>query len=103
MNEGRHALDNSTRFAGAGVVIAWLFPSNSGASTSGHFTHSLVDLMRWDAQGPGHVCGAAGGFIDAMSGPRVAEARNQVVDRFATDHPHAEWLLFLDSDMTFEC
>lgn len=94
-------MDNSLRFSGAGVVIAWMFRAIEG--TSGWFTHSLVDLMRWDAQGPGHVCGAWGGFIGVQSGPRIAETRNQIVDVFAEKHPHAEWLLFLDSDMTFEC
>jgi hypothetical protein len=94
-------MDNSTRFDGAGVVIAWLFRAREG--TDGWFTHSLVDLMRWDSQGPGHVCGAAGGFIDMQSGPRIAEARNRVVDYFAEHHPNAEWLLFLDSDMSFDC
>lgn len=82
----------------AGVVLAWLFPRD----VSGWFCHSIADLMRWDAQGPGHVCGPKGGFICLSSGPRVAEARNQIVDKFAEEYPDTEWLLMLDSDMTFE-
>lgn len=80
------------------VVISWLFPDK----TSGWFTWSIADLMRWDAQGPQHVCQGDGGFIALSSGPRVAEARNIVVDRFAAQYPKAEWLLMVDSDMTFE-
>jgi len=94
-------MDTPPRFTGAGVVLAWMFRAIEG--TSGWFTHSLVDFMRWDAQGPGHVCGGAGGFIDVQSGPRIAETRNQIVDQFATAFPNAEWLLFIDSDMTFDC
>jgi hypothetical protein len=70
-------------------------------TTSGWFTYSMVDLMRWDAQGPQHICGPDGGFISLSTGPRIAEARNQIVDTFADKHPKAEWLLMLDDDMTF--
>lgn len=84
----------------AGVVVAWIFPPKYG--TDGWFTYSLADMIRWDAQGPGHICGADGGLISLSSGPRIAEARNIVVDKFAERHPNAEWLLMLDSDMTFD-
>ena len=80
-----------------GVVVSWLFPTD----TSGWFTYSLAAMLRYDAQGPGHITGEHGGLISLSSGPRVAEARNQIVDYFAEKHPTSEWLLMLDSDMTF--
>lgn len=80
------------------VALAWIFPSQ----TSGWFTWSVADLLRYDGMGARHICQPDGGFIALSSGPRVAEARNIVVDRFALQYPKAEWLLFVDSDMTFE-
>lgn len=82
-----------------GVVVAWLFPEN----THGWFTYSMVDMVRWDAvYGSRHISREEGGFITISSGPRVAESRNMIVDRFAEAHPSAEWLLMIDSDMTFD-
>jgi hypothetical protein len=77
--------------------VAWLFPED----VNGWFTYSIVDMMRWDAQGPRHMVQEDGGFITLSTGPRIAEARNQLVDIFAEKHRKAEWLLMLDSDMTF--
>lgn len=80
-----------------GVVVAWMFPRD----TSGWFTYDLARMIRFDAQGPGHICGPDGGLLSLSSGPRIAEARNILVDKFASEYPDAEWLLMLDSDMTF--
>ena len=81
----------------AGVVVSWMFDEE----TSGWFTYSLADLLRHDAQGPQHIIGRKGGLISFSTGPRVAEGRNSIVDIFAERHPESEWLLMLDSDMTF--
>lgn len=81
-----------------GVVVAWMFPEEN----SGWFTYSLADMIRYDASAGRHICRQEGGLIALSSGPRVAESRNQVVDLFAGNHPDAEWLLMIDSDMTFE-
>lgn len=81
-----------------GVVVAWISPGE----VSSWFCYSLADMLRYDAQGPRHISGPDGGITALRSGPRVAEARNQVVDAFARLHPNAEWLLMVDSDMTFE-
>jgi hypothetical protein len=86
---------------GDGVVIGWLFRAREG--TDGWFTHSIADLFRWDAQGPRHIVGGDGGFICIQSGPRIAESRNAMVDAFAQNHQNAQWLLTVDSDMTFDC
>jgi hypothetical protein len=80
------------------VVVAWMFPSH----TSGWFTYDLARMIRFDAQGPGHICGPDGGLLSLSSGPRIAEARNTIVDQFADMYPKADWLLMLDSDMTFD-
>lgn len=82
----------------SGVVVSWLFADD----VSGWFALSLASLIRHDAQGPRHIVGEFGGLTAAQSGPRVAEARNRVIDNFATVHTDAEWLVMFDSDMTFE-
>jgi len=41
-----------------------------------------------------------GGFLEMESGPRIASARNQIVERFL-DKCDAEWLWMLDTDHTF--
>lgn len=81
-----------------GVVISWLFPTD----VSGWFAKSLADLLLHDAKGAGHMLDDKSGFIALSSGPRVAEARNTVIDHFAAHYPETEWLLMLDSDMTFD-
>jgi len=83
---------------GAAVTIAWMFNED----TSGWFTYSLAALLRHDGQGPQHIIRPEGGFITLSTGPRMAEARNMVIDQYARDHPSSDWLLFLDSDMTFD-
>lgn len=85
---------------GAPVVIGWLFRAREG--TDGWFTYSIADLFRFDGQGPRHIGQGAGGFLAIQSGPRIAEARNSMVDAFALRFPEAEWLFTVDSDMTFE-
>ena len=79
------------------VVVSWMFPE----MTSGWFTYSMVDMMRYDSAVSRYMCQADGGIISLSTGPRIAEARNQIVDVFADQHPNADWLLMLDSDMTF--
>lgn len=75
------------------VVIGWCFPE----TVAGWFAYSLADLMLIDS----HTGGYIEGFAAVSSGPRVAEARNTVIDEFAKGYPDADWLLFLDADMTF--
>jgi hypothetical protein len=72
-------------------------------SVSGWFTKSLVDLVLLDStEGSGFLRDSTkSGFIALSSGPRVAEARNKIIDTFAENYPGCDWLLMLDSDMTF--
>jgi hypothetical protein len=83
---------------GPGVVVAWIFPEQ----VHGAFSYSLAAMTRYDAMHGRHITRPEGGFICISSGPRVAESRCQVVDQFAGVHPSAEWLLFIDADMTFD-
>jgi hypothetical protein len=83
---------------GKGVVLATTFNDH----THGYFTYSLAALLQYDALHDGHVIRPECGFIALSTGPRMAEARNMVIDRFAENHPDADWLLFIDADMTFD-
>lgn len=83
---------------GDGVVLAFMF----NEQTHGFFTCSVLDLFRYDGlYGSKYLIHEEGGYIALSTGPRVAEGRNQVVDQFAETHPSADWLFFVDSDMTF--
>ncbi len=75
------------------VVVAWI----SGGHIEHGFMDSMIDLLRHDSHSNGYIKG----FISMVTSPRVAEARSQVVDTFASQH-EADWLLFIDTDMTFE-
>lgn len=82
-----------------GVVLAWLHPG----TVRGEFMDSVMGLLLHDAVNGRHVIGPTGGFMALRSGPRVAEARSQIVDAFLGHDAYAaaDWLLMLDSDMTF--
>lgn len=79
------------------VAVGWLFPDK----VSGWFMLSMVDMLQFDA-GYKHRFLGEGGFMCLSTGPRVAEARNQLIDQFAKSYPDADWLFMVDSDMTFE-
>lgn len=67
------------------------------------FLKSWGDMLQHDASRGRHLSDG-GGRILMSSGPRIAEARSQIVDMFFQDPQIAEasWLLMIDSDMTFE-
>lgn len=70
-----------------------------------HFLSSWGDLLLHDGLNGRHMSGeTGGGTIKLTSGPRIAEARSQIVDTFFSDplFERASWLLMIDSDMTFE-
>lgn len=82
--------------------------------SAGMITHQMFGswngLVRYDTLGEigaehgGCQHALAGGSIELVSGPRVAEGRSQVVDDFLRNpvNKHSEWLLMIDSDMEFE-
>lgn len=83
-----------------GVAIAYSAAMNNAFQ----FTTSLSGLLRWDGQGPNHVQGQFGGEIAMQSGPRIAEIRHLMVEKFLKneDFRNTEWLLMIDADMVFE-
>lgn len=75
-----------------GVCIAYI----SRLDTKARFMSAYADLLTHDAANDRHLLHR----VNLISGPRIAEARSQVVDAFGqTD---ADWLLMIDDDMTFE-
>lgn len=82
-----------------GVVVATL----AATDVPIHFLSSWGDMLQYDAARGRHLCDG-GGTIKITSGPRIAEARSQLVDTFFADEriKDASWLLMIDSDMTFE-
>lgn len=68
------------------VMVAWCHPG----TVTGGFCDSLAGLLMHTR--PAAVAGL-------QTGPRLAEARNQVVDAFAKSGD--EWLWFVDTDMVF--
>jgi hypothetical protein len=80
--------------------------------TAGEIKHGTFsawnDLTRYDILGESGNDGCqhvlAGGSIELLTGPRVAEGRSQVVEAFLRSDVFkgVDWLLMIDSDMTFE-
>lgn len=86
------------------VVVATL----AAHSTPLQFTKSWGDMLQYDAVRGQHLMhrddqSSGGGTMMITSGPRIAEARSQLVDAFFTEPLFAEagWLLMVDSDMTY--
>lgn len=103
----QQALTEANRpWSGTGLcVVAHLHPDDVAAG----FGHSVLGLEMFDAAGPRRLVhprehgGDRLGFISAPSGGgRLAGGRNMVVTEFLRSYPYAEWLLCVDSDMTFE-
>jgi hypothetical protein len=67
-----------------------------------HFMSCWGDMLQYDACRGRHLVDG-GGTMKITSGPRIAEARSQLVDAFFGEETLAEasWLLMIDSDMTF--
>lgn len=79
------------------VVIAWISPGQ----IDHQFMDSVIGLIHYDSGSNRYITRPEGGTISMISSPRIAEARSQVVERFATGFPEADWLLMVDADMTF--
>lgn len=62
------------------------------------FVHSLLGLMLDDMQGPQQI---AGRYLGLFSGPMIDTARNQLCRSFLDHTDRPEWLLMVDTDMTF--
>lgn len=82
---------------GADIVVAVIHDEDVDSA----FHRDVSRLIFQDGHGgPGRILD----YIDMDSGPRLTHARNQMVGRFLDNHvPHgAEWLFWLDADMTFQ-
>lgn len=88
------------RHRSTAVVLARL----STAQVENGFVESLLDLVEYDLGKQRYLdSDKGGGRIMLQSSPRIAEARSQVIDEFLKPHfKRAEWLLWLDSDATFQ-
>lgn len=80
------------------LCIGWIYPGD----VSGLFMQSVANYIIEDAsRGKDSRMGyGRGGAVGLMSGPRIAHARNQLVNSFLTE-TKSEWLLMVDSDMVF--
>ena len=80
------------------LAIGWIYPGD----VSGLFMQSVTNYILADGvRGKdSRMGGGRGGTIGLMSGPRIAHARNLMVETFLTE-TRAEWLLMVDSDMVF--
>lgn len=76
------------------VAVVWVCDEQSADPL---FTQSLVHLALYDGQHHKRLRQSN----NVLSGPRIAHARNQVVHA-ALATPEVQWLLLLDSDMTFD-
>lgn len=81
------------------AVIGWIHPGD----VAGAFMDSVCRTVLTEA-GPNGLLSHGGGYISLRSGPRIAEARSQLVETFLTSELYrdAEWLFMVDSDMVFE-
>lgn len=79
------------------AVISWLSPGE----VRHEFNDSLVGMFFHDRESGLNQIHAS---MSLISSPRVAEARSQLCDAFLKDFTmaQAQWLLMLDTDMSFE-
>lgn len=93
------------------ITVAFCYPETGVA---GQFTEALLSLNLYESQGllkalheglslpPMNF--ARGSYVSLQSGPRVAEARSQLITAFLTkeEYAHSEWLLMIDADQSFD-
>jgi len=88
---------NKTKSLATGqVVVGWLNPGDVKA----RFMESVLDLVLYDSAHNKRL-GGGGGYLSWKSSANVSHGRNEMCNMLL-DHPGADWLLMLDSDMTFE-
>jgi hypothetical protein len=87
---------NRRKEPGGKVVVAYLHPGTVAAG----FHTSLLNLYLWDNRHQRRILDG-GGHLAMQSGANITKARNDVARQFLDQHD-AEWLLWIDSDMTFD-
>jgi hypothetical protein len=98
----RAQLRHPDRHFGPAVVFSTLSPGE----VSAWFTESVAATLFHDGAKPlgsRRIITPHGGTIFNVSGPRIAEARTQIVEQFLTAESFkgAGWLLMVDSDMVW--
>ena len=79
---------------GTTVALGWVHPGE----VSSAFMRSVLDFVVSESlRGKQN---RYGGFVEITSGPRIASARNNIVEAFL-DQLSADWLLMIDADMVF--
>lgn len=76
------------------VVVAFVHPGQWSA----YFGTSLATMLIYDLNGPKHLAG----MVQDWSSANVSASRNELTGKFLDDHPDAEWLLWIDADMSFD-
>lgn len=83
------------RFAAGKVIVGYLHPGQ----VEGGFMRSCLNLLAYDGLKHRRLFDG-GGFIEYQAGANLSAPRNALVKQFMA--LSAEWLLMIDSDMTFE-
>lgn len=78
------------------LALGYVHPGHVDA----HFMQSVVNTLATDSHRTPPRILRGGAVIAVGSGPRIAEARNQVVESFLKGS-QADWLLMIDTDMVF--
>lgn len=85
------------RFNG-GVVLAWASPTDK---IDPAFMDCVLKLKDYDRANEDRM-GLRGGWVHLFSGPRIASARNTLVQSFLNHQSKAEIMLCLDTDVIFQ-
>lgn len=75
------------------VVVAYLHPG----SVSAYFTQSLAAMLLYDQATDRNIVG----MVQEWSSANISPARNNLAASFVDEYD-AEWLLFIDSDMSWD-
>jgi hypothetical protein len=80
------------------LVLAFIHPGD----VAGVFMDSVLNVIMPECK-PNGLFSAGGGYINLQSGPRIAEARSQVLENYlnAAQYKEGEWILCADADMVF--
>lgn len=87
------ALKEHAAKSSATVVVAHIHPGE----VSAYFHHSMLGLVLADKVGPKRIVG----LLQEWSSANVSQPRNKLTATFLDDYD-ADWLLWIDSDMSFE-
>lgn len=97
MSRSQRKKDNqAAQVADRRCFIGYVHPDQVDAL----WMNSLIDMIFFDAANQGYIF-PRGGNIHVGSGPRIASARNLVVQTFMNWFSQPEWLLMMDTDMVF--